>query len=673
MSIKMKLPMYIGGLVTASLLVSGLISYESSSNALIESSKHELHTSAERTASIIDSLQNGEILTGSIMANNKRVKDFVDFSNYGNQQGMKGLESAVDNFLKESFDQTKDHAHMFVINKNGYDVADSHPQFENQSTTYTDRDYYKGAMEGKATVGKMVISKNSGKPVIVIGVPIKADSGEVIGVLANSINAEFFTNYIHNIKVGTTGKAYLVDRDGTILAHPEKEQINTKSERTELMNGVNSVENNDQINVKQFDDPNGIGETSLVSVANIPDSTWVVAVEDGYSDIQAPAKAILFKMLLVMVLGIVISALIGWYISRMITTPLTRLVGNMKEMSEGNLDVAMNEQYKDEFKVLADSFNTMSEKMRMVISHMNQSIGILNQSTNELDASAKLTAQSVNETAITTSEIARAVESQAQDAEGVTQQMTQLGLQIDGINNQTELVKEHTNAIIEHFSRDKQVIENLLKINEQSYQEIEKVAQVTESLDISSQNIGNITKVISDIASQTNLLALNASIEAARAGEYGRGFSVVADEIRKLAEQSAHSVKEIDSIIQETQNYSKANIESIHSMKVISSEQSEFVAQTKESFDEIMNKVTDIANRISTVAVELDNMQRGKDEVISYVQNVSAATEEVSASVEEVSATSEEQSATVQQLAGMVETINNLTQELAKTASIFKA
>ncbi|MFJ8265688.1 methyl-accepting chemotaxis protein [Peribacillus asahii] len=676
MSVKRKLPIYIGGLVTASLLVSGYISYNASSNALVKEATLALHTNTERTANLIDALENGEVVTTSVMANNKRIKDLTVLKSKVSEEkfysNKNNLLLAVNQFLEESFEKTTNHAHFFIIDKNGFPIADSDPKLRNQTNNYKDRDYFKGAMAGKVTIGKMVMSKTSGKPVVVIGVPIKNDAGQVRGVLANSINAEFFTSNLSHVKVGNTGQVTIRDSDGLVISHPDKSRIGKLGARTEMNEMAKSVPADDKaVNVIKKDFGTG-SDKNLVTMANIPGTNWVVGFENSYTDIQAPAKKILMQTIWVVLLSIVIATLLGLYLSRMVTVPLSRLTGRMKEMSEGNLNVSMDRGYKDEFKVLAESFNTMSDKMKTVISHMNQSIGVLDQSTNELDASAKQTAQAINETATTTSEIARAVESQAQDAEGVAQRITELGGQIDGINNETELVKEHTNVIIEQFSHDKQVIENLLKINEQSYKEMEKVAQVTQSLEDSSQNIGNITKVISGIADQTNLLALNASIEAARAGEAGRGFAVVADEIRKLAEQSSNSVKEIDSIIRETQNYSKVNTESIHSMQAISNEQSEYVARTKESFDKIMNKVTDIATRISVVATELENMQRGKDEVVGYVQNVSASTEEVSASVQEVAAASEEQSATVQQLAGMVETINSLTQELAKTASVFK-
>ncbi|WCK57301.1 cache domain-containing protein (plasmid) [Aneurinibacillus sp. Ricciae_BoGa-3] len=300
MSIKRKLPIYIGGLVTASLVVAGLISYNTSSNSLINASKDGLHTNTERTSVIIRNLEKSEEQMASIMANNKRLQDLVVMKEQTNDQQFytsnNVLLGAVNNFLKDSFATTTNHDHFFVLDNKGTDIADSLP--ENERKSFADRDYFSKALQGQTAIGKMVISKTNGKPVIVIAVPVKDSQGKIVGVLGNSILADFFTSNIQGIKVGTNGKVYIMDRDSTILGHSQdKTWVNKKSQRTELLDAMKTLPNDNNVNVSTIDAGTG-SDKSLVTFANIPGTNWVVFLEDKYSDIQSPVRSLMVETLL---------------------------------------------------------------------------------------------------------------------------------------------------------------------------------------------------------------------------------------------------------------------------------------------------------------------------------------------------------------------------------------
>lgn len=185
MSIKRKLPIYFGGLVTASLIIAGAVSYSQSSNILTTANQKELHTNAERTAQIIDGLENGEEIATQVIANNKQLKDLTTLKDSGtitDQQYYSSnnqLLQEVNQFLKDSVANMPNHEHLYVMDKLGNDIADSSP--EHLKANFKDRDYFLGAMKGKLTVGKFRISSTTGKPVVLITAPIKDDKGQVIG------------------------------------------------------------------------------------------------------------------------------------------------------------------------------------------------------------------------------------------------------------------------------------------------------------------------------------------------------------------------------------------------------------------------------------------------------------------------------------------------------------
>ncbi|QJD85518.1 methyl-accepting chemotaxis protein [Cohnella herbarum] len=325
----------------------------------------------------------------------------------------------------------------------------------------------------------------------------------------------------------------------------------------------------------------------------------------------------------IIVAALIISVGLGVVIARIIARPLNRMVRLVGKVATGDLSETSDIDTKDEVGVLAASVNDMVFNLRSTVG------GILVSAESVSAASQQISAA--------TEEIASGSMSQANAAQTMSELFRELSLAINTVAQSAEQASELSNQTIS-IARDGG------EILQSSIDGMSRVNERMSMLEEDSNKVGEIIKVIDDIAGQTNLLALNAAIEAARAGDQGRGFAVVADEVRKLAERSSEATKQITKIIQGMQNNTAQSVKAVEDGVVAS-------RKTGEAFGRIMTMVNETAHRVTDIAAASEQQAAQSSEVLISIESISSVTEETAAG-------SEETAATAQSLARLAEELN---------------
>lgn len=367
------------------------------------------------------------------------------------------------------------------------------------------------------------------------------------------------------------------------------------------------------------------------------------------------------------------SIVIGYILTRNISRPIKALTAVAGRISEGDLTQQVPKiKSKDEIRELGHAFSSMVQNLRTLITSVNDASQELVTSSEELTASSEEVSKASEQIATTITELARGASEQAVSSEKsnakILDTIEGLARIAEGMSGSEEIVQQAKEAV--------KIGEDSVRYQEQKVKENNEisleVAVAISELSEKSQEIGKILEVIRSISEQTNLLALNAAIEAARAGEAGRGFSVVADEIRKLAEQTGYSVKQIDIIIREVQAGVNSAVLKMDKSKAAAFEQSESLANTVAAFENITNVVEDINRNIIMVSKMSQDLSRNASQVGDEITAIASVAQQNAASTQEVAASTEEQTSTIHQITEAAEGLSQMALQLQNGIRKFK-
>ncbi|WP_312561387.1 methyl-accepting chemotaxis protein [Anaerospora sp.] len=361
------------------------------------------------------------------------------------------------------------------------------------------------------------------------------------------------------------------------------------------------------------------------------------------------------------------------WLMRRISRPLADVVAAAHDIADGDLQVKqIAYRGNDEIADLLKAFTHMAKNLQDIVTQVSRSAEQVAAASEQLTASADQSALAAGQVAETITSVAAGAYTQGTTVEhtsDIVQEMARaIGHIAENSSNVSARSAETSRAATIGSQAMQQATDQMQAINRSVSQSAEVVSKLGES----SKQIGEIVDVISGIAGQTNLLALNAAIEAARAGEQGRGFAVVADEVRKLAEQSHEAAQKIAHIVREIQTETTSVVTVMQQGTVDVARGSDVIISTGERFTAIVNLVEHLNSEIQEISAASEQLSASSEEVVKSVDSVKHLAGETAANTQTISAAAEEQSASMEEIAASSQALSSLADELQMVVRRFK-
>ncbi|GEN88917.1 methyl-accepting chemotaxis protein [Oceanobacillus sojae] len=629
----------------------GTISYQSAKSNIEDSMLDSTQKNVEIMRQTIDQFMNDQMDNIEYLSTAISTTDIENNKDAATSKILEDIQNAKD----VAFEQT------YVGTETG--------EFMNYPTSFQnppdydprERPWYQQAMEekGEIIVTDPYVSASSNQVVVTIA-KAAADNN---GVVAVNLELGSLTDIINSVTIGKNGYLFLLDGDHKYISHPDMEAGTEASEA--FFDKLYESETGQSNYSFEGDQKQLAFDTSEIT-------GWKIAGTMFDSEIAENVSPILNTTVFVIIIALILGTVLIVFIIRSISKPINHLADASNTMSQGDLSVSVNLDRKDEIGTLALSFNKMRENLNGIIQQVRDKSNHLASSAEELNASTDQNTSATEQISASMQEAAEGMNSlntSITHSSKLAQEMTESIYNIESSSNQvSDTATDAMTAVKEGNTALSTTIDQMEYIKKNTYE----LSNNIQGLGNQSAQISNIIDVITDISEQTNLLALNATIEAARAGEHGKGFAVVADEVRKLAEKSSDSAEQIKDMINAIQN---ETTNTVNAMKAATDEVEKGISianNADKSFTNITGYVDSITNQIMQVNAGIQEIAATTKHFTNTFEEVGSIGDAVSQETENVSASTQQQLASMEEIANSASDLTSVAEDLQQLVENFK-
>jgi len=473
---------------------------------------------------------------------------------------------------------------FFIDTVGGKTIGKCGPQFS----------YIKNVFEGKPYfISEVYPSLLRGNPIFVVAVPV-LHNGQIIGATIVAPRMDYFTEFfVEKSTIGVTGYLVMIDQDGMIISHPQKNLILNDKARESIKPIMDKIGAGESYFLADFDGSLKAYYVEKLTTAQFHmEDAWHIIFVRGYDEILSGIFAFLSKMFVSMLLvAIAVTALVYFLTRNLITKPMAKLTDAADSVAQGDLRVRIDtDSGHSEVGVLSRSINNMTESIREQTIRIREAVDTLNDiaasvvfASGQQEEVMKGFEGNVAQVGVSAQQISATSQDLARTMNGVKN----AALEASGLANAGQASLSDLQGAMETLSKGTDVVS-------------EKLALIHHK----ARSIGSIIETITKISDQTNLLSLNAAIEAEKAGEYGRGFSVVAREIGRLANETAISTLDISDIISEMQESVVDGVKEMDHFR-------EGVTNGVRSADDATLQLSQVITRVANLSPEFDKVNEG--------------------------------------------------------------